>query len=142
MLEPGLPGLGLVQVLPRSLVDGIKKPDPVRTGLARLRQQRLPQWVVTPDEELVSCVQSLQKPALWNAAGLAVDAAVAIAAGENQVPYAVYWEPQLELLKSVRQEVVHVSAAHVDVTEAVEAFALLVAIERIATTRQAGPAAT
>jgi hypothetical protein len=104
------------------------------TGLVH---QRFAEWMVTVDEKAVALVQAIEKRALRQARELAVVAAIAVIAGEHEVPDLVEVTNGGHEQQRMREEVIDIGETWSrgldrDVGEAVEALAFLIAVERIA----------
>ncbi len=121
------------RIVQRQLVVALQKECPFFACSARLVDDRLGQGVFALDKEFVALVEPFQETQCRHAGTLmAVDRAIS----QHQVPHAVDVSRQVSLLVKVRQEMIHGAqlrgAGHdADILEAVEALALLVAVERI-----------
>ena len=77
-------------------------------------------------------MQPFKEPQFGDPGELPVRPAVAVGAGEDKVPDPVDIRHDVQRQQGVREEVVNVGVLGLDVAAAVEAAALLVAVQRLA----------
>src|SRR5216683_3600988 len=104
----------------------------LRLGSADLAHQRFAQRVMAPNQELIAIMQEFKEPQFGDSGELAVRPAVAAGAGKNEVPDPVDICYHVGRQQGVREEVVNIGVLGLDVALAVEAPALLVAVQRLA----------
>jgi hypothetical protein len=85
------------------------------------------------DEELVAGIEPFQVLPRGHAAGLSVNAAITVSAGQNEIPDPIQLQANIQFQERPWKKVIHIrqtfrSPLYGDVTKAVEALSLLVSV--------------
>lgn len=96
------------------------------------------------DHVFIALVQTFKEPERWDPVELSIRSPITGRAGKNQIPHPVEIDPRVPLLEAVGEKMVNIRvrslAQQLELAMAIEAPALLIAVQRCTATRHCAAA--